>query len=172
MPLFFHPVGHQQSWSHVWQSSSHKPTEKDERRPIDCLEFNPKGWLPLSRIFSVRTDVKFTCVNEIEALYERLRVQVKVDRGSTFTFTHDLLHNASILFTHLKITRQRTIHLYLKLTKKSRIIFSVSRNCLSNMRCSMDDKWEHTWMIFLRNHFVDCRLRILQFSLRASIRTP
>jgi len=28
-----------------------------------------------------------TCVNKIEAMYERLRVNVKVARGSNFTFT-------------------------------------------------------------------------------------
>ena len=44
-----------------------------------------KGWFPLTRIFSVQTHVKFPCVNEIEAMYERSRVNVKVERGSTFT---------------------------------------------------------------------------------------
>ena len=33
-----------------------------------------KGWFPLSRNFSVRTHLKFTRVNEIEAMYERPRV--------------------------------------------------------------------------------------------------
>ena len=33
--------------------------------------------------------VIFTCVNEIEAMYERPRVNAKVVRGSTFTFTRD-----------------------------------------------------------------------------------
>ena len=44
-----------------------------------------KGWFPLTRIFSVRTHVKFPCVNEIEAMYQRPRVNVKVERGSTST---------------------------------------------------------------------------------------
>ena len=31
----------------------------------------------------MRTRVKFPCVNEIEAMYERQRVNVNVERGST-----------------------------------------------------------------------------------------
>ena len=57
----------------------------------------------------MRTHVKFTRVNEIEAMYERPRVNVKVERGSTFTFRRDLPHIVSILFTRvrtIKITRQ------------------------------------------------------------------
>ena len=44
-----------------------------------------KGWFPLTRIFSVQTHVTFPCVNEIEAMYERPRLNVNVERGSTFT---------------------------------------------------------------------------------------
>ena len=39
---------------------------------IQILVF--KGWFPLLRNFSVRTHLKFTRVNEIEAIYERPRV--------------------------------------------------------------------------------------------------
>ena len=49
-----------------------------------------KGWFPVSRNFSVRTHVKVTCLNEIETMYERPRVNVKVKGGSTFTYTRDL----------------------------------------------------------------------------------
>ena len=50
-----------------------------------------KGWFPLPPNFSVRTHVKFThVINEIEAMCERPRVNVKAERGSTFTFTRDL----------------------------------------------------------------------------------
>ena len=38
----------------------------------------------------MRTHVKGTCLNEIEAMYERPRVNVKFERGSTFTYTRDL----------------------------------------------------------------------------------
>ena len=61
---------------------------------------------PLSRNFSVRTHVKFTRVNEIEAMYERPRVNVKDERSSTFMFTRDPPYIVSILFTRVKITRQ------------------------------------------------------------------
>ena len=37
----------------------------------------------------MRTQVNVKRVNEIEAMYERLRVNVKVERGSTFTVTRD-----------------------------------------------------------------------------------
>ena len=39
-------------------------------------------------------------------MYEVLRVKVKVERDSALTFTRDLSYIASILFTHLIITRQ------------------------------------------------------------------
>ena len=71
-----------------------------------------KGRFPLSRNFSVRKHVKFTYVNEIEAMYERLRVKVKVERVSTFTYTRDLPYAVSILFTRVKFPCVRTEKLY------------------------------------------------------------
>ena len=68
-----------------------------------------KGCFPLSRIFSVRTQVKFTRVNEKEAMYERPRANVKVEEGSTFTLTRNLPYIVSIVFTCVrtyKITGQ------------------------------------------------------------------
>ena len=59
----------------------------------------------------------FTCltfkrVNEIEAIYERSRINVKVKRDSTFTFKgvckRDLSYVASILFTRVEFTAVRT----------------------------------------------------------------
>ena len=53
--------------------------------------------------------VIFTRVSKIEAMYTRPRVSVKVERGSTFTFTRGLSYIASISFMHVnsgKITRQ------------------------------------------------------------------
>ena len=61
----------------------------------------------MSRNVSVRTHVKFTRVNEIEAMYERPRVNVKVERGSTFTFTRDLPYIVSILFTRVRTEKSR-----------------------------------------------------------------
>ena len=66
-----------------------------------------QGWFPLSRNFSVRTQAKFTCVNEIGAMYERLRVNVKVERGSTLTFARDLPFIASISFTCVRTQNLR-----------------------------------------------------------------
>ena len=45
-------------------------------------------------------------VNEIEAMYERPRMKVKVEPRSTFTLMRDRPYMASILFTRVKITRQ------------------------------------------------------------------
>ena len=39
-------------------------------------------------------------------MYERLRINVKVQRGSTFKFTRELPCIVSILFTRVKMTRQ------------------------------------------------------------------
>ena len=60
-----------------------------------------EGGFPLSRNFSMGTHVKCTRVNEIEARYERPCVNEKVERGSTFTFTRDLLYTVSVLFTRV-----------------------------------------------------------------------
>ena len=63
-----------------------------------------KRWIgvvfPLSRNFSVRPHVKCACVSEVEAMYGRLRVNVKVEQGSTFMFTRDLPYFAFI-FLHV-----------------------------------------------------------------------
>ena len=63
----------------------------------------PKGGFPLSRDFYVRTRV-----NKIETVYERSRVSVKVEQGSTFTFTRDLPYIVSISFTRVYFTCVRT----------------------------------------------------------------
>ena len=52
----------------------------------------------------MQTHVKFRRINEIEAMYERPSVNVKVERGPTFTFTRDLPYIVSILFTRVKFT--------------------------------------------------------------------
>ena len=43
----------------------------------------PLGWFPLSRNFYVRTCVKFTFANKIEAMHKRSLVSVKVEPRST-----------------------------------------------------------------------------------------
>ena len=49
------------------------------------------------------TQVNFTSVNKIEVMYERPRVNVKVEGGSPSTFTRDTPYITSILFTHVKL---------------------------------------------------------------------
>ena len=41
---------------------------------------------------------------EKEVMYERPRVDVKVERGSTFTYTFDFPFNISILNTRVRLT--------------------------------------------------------------------
>ena len=65
--------------------------------------------------FQCQRTLNFMCVNEKVAMYERPRVNEKVERGSTFTFTSDLpyIYIAFVLSTrakiyvrtHVKITR-------------------------------------------------------------------
>ena len=70
----------------------------------------------LTYFSSVNLDVRvdfhsrviFPCVNEVEAMYERPRVNMKVERGSTFTFTRDLPYTLFTLFTSVKFTCIRT----------------------------------------------------------------
>ena len=66
-------------------------------------------------------EVDFHCVNEIEAMYESPRVNVKVERGSAFRYMLDLPYNVSILRTRVRFTCLRRekllyptveIHLY------------------------------------------------------------
>ena len=45
-------------------------------------------------------------------MYERLLVNVKVERGSTLTCTRDLPYNVSVLFTRVKCTCVRTEKLH------------------------------------------------------------
>ena len=46
--------------------------------------------IPLSSKFYVPTRIKLTCVNKMEAIYERPRIKVTVEPGSTIRFTRDL----------------------------------------------------------------------------------
>jgi len=57
------------------------------------------------------THTNFTRENKIEEMYEKPRVNVKVERGSTFAFTRDLPYIASILFTRVKFA-------YVKITQQ------------------------------------------------------
>ena len=52
----------------------------------------------------MRKLLSFTRVNKIEAMYERLKVNAKVEPRSTFTFTRGLSYIASNLFTRVNFT--------------------------------------------------------------------
>ena len=54
--------------------------------------------------------MNFTCVNKTEAMHERPHANAKVERGSTFTFTHDPPFIASILFMRVKFTCMTTLN--------------------------------------------------------------
>ena len=56
----------------------------------------------------VRAHVNFTRVHKLEAMYEVSRVNVKVERRSTFTFTRGLSYIACTSFTLVKFTCVRT----------------------------------------------------------------
>ena len=56
------------------------------------------------------SSINFTCVNKTEVTHERPRANAKVERGSTFTFTHDPLYIASTLFMQVKFTNISTLN--------------------------------------------------------------
>ena len=64
-----------------------------------------KGWFPLSRNFYVRTCVKVTFANKIEAMYEGSHVSVKVETRSTWRLAQHLISCLYFyLFTWFKFT--------------------------------------------------------------------
>ena len=62
------------------------------------------GGLSPSRNFYLRTytHVKFMRLN-VEAMYDRPRINVKVEQGSTFAYKRDLPHVVSILFRRVRV---------------------------------------------------------------------
>ena len=84
--------------------------------PCFCREGtdSDKGGFPLSHNFYVRTHLNFTRVNKIETMYERSRVNVKVEPRSTFTiYAWPFIHYLYVIYArkfyvrlHGKITRQ------------------------------------------------------------------
>ena len=57
------------------------------------------------------------CVNEIQAMYERPRVNVKVERGSTFTYTPDLVTFDTLSLFYLRAYARKkyaTVEIHLK----------------------------------------------------------
>ena len=64
------------------------------------VRHSDKGGFPLSRNFYVRTRLNFTRINEIEKMYGRSRVKVKVEPRSTFTFTRGLSYTLPLCYLH------------------------------------------------------------------------
>ena len=103
---------------------------------IHVQHFKTKGGFPPPRNFSVRTRVHFTRVKKrIEAMYERPRINVKVEPRSTLTFTRGLSYITSILRVSmgwwllrlsakiLALLRLSINFFQLRLTKKLKINF-------------------------------------------------
>ena len=70
--------------------------------------------------------INFTHVNETEANYDVSQVNVKVGRGSTFTFTCELSYIASNIFTPLineikVMYRRSSAHVKLNLAQPLRV---------------------------------------------------
>jgi len=86
-----------------------------------------------------------TRVNEIEAMYERSRVNGKVERGSTFTLTRDLPYIVFILFTRVNFTCVRTSNIrdsgnHLNFLKPPSLTPLAKREMILKQE---NEKWEH-----------------------------
>ena len=99
---------------------------------IHVQHFKTKGGFPPPRNFSVRTRVK----KRIEAMYERPRINVKVESRSTLMFTRGHSYIASILIyfiylrkiyqrSHRKITRQWKSTLTDLINREGTVVYSV-----------------------------------------------
>ena len=63
-------------------------------------------------------------------MYERPRVNVNVERGSTFTFTRDFLYIVSVLFTRIKIY----VRTHVKITRQQKSTLEKNSRCLKLYR--------------------------------------
>ena len=77
--------------------------EADLNRHVDyCwVDFHCRVIFTCVRVYNLR-------VNKMEAMFERLRVNVNVDSRIAFAFTRDLLYKASFLFTQVTSPRANT----------------------------------------------------------------
>ena len=86
----------------------------------------PSSFRRVARRLKVDLHINFTHVNETEANYEVSQVNVKVERGSTFTFTRELSYIASNIFTPLTneikaMYRRSSVHVKLNLAQPLRV---------------------------------------------------
>ena len=68
----------------------------------------------MSRNFYVRTCVKFTFANEMEAMFERSHVNVKFEPRSTSRFLKKAQHFISCVYFIYEIEINVTVEIYLK----------------------------------------------------------
>ena len=73
-----------------------------------------KDGFPLSRNFYVRTCVKFTFANEIEAMFERSHVNVKFEPRSTFFLNKKAQHSIACVYFIYEIKIYVTVKIYPK----------------------------------------------------------
>ena len=99
-PFYLSVVALEKSWllrHHLW---------------FPFLETTSEGWAQNAILMMtcynpvLQAHVKSTCVNKIEALYERPRGNIKGDRGSTFMSTREHPCIVSISFTRVKCLRR------------------------------------------------------------------
>ena len=91
----------------------------------------------MSLFFSVLTHVKFTRVKEKEIMYERPRVNVKVERGSIFTFTRQLPYTvyfiyARKIYVRTHVQNDATVEIHLKTIKRKIEITPIEQERLKN----------------------------------------
>ena len=67
---------------------------------MPCRWQTAYGWFPPSPNFYLRTCVNFTQVNNIEAMYESLCVNVKVERGFSFLRSRTTFHPLPLYHLH------------------------------------------------------------------------
>ena len=67
------------------------------------------GGLSLSRNFYLRAHVEFTSLHvNVEAMYDRPRINEKVEQDSTFAYKRDLPYIVSISFRRVRVMSLRT----------------------------------------------------------------
>ena len=79
---------------------------------MPCKWQTAYGWFPPSPNFYLRTCVNFTHVNKIEAMYESLCVNVKVERGFSFLRSRTTFHTLPLYHLHTQNYTTLEIHPY------------------------------------------------------------
>ena len=102
-----------------------------------------KGWFPLSRNLYVRTCVKFTFANKIEARYEGSHVSVKVETRSTSRLAQHLI--SCLYFYLLSRTLLAALHVHDRNPISSFSGTGRSTNSIAWKRWLLWNKWLLQW---------------------------